>query len=154
AIRDVTVLPDDRSNILVKGVLRYRIVEYVEDGKPYLTARLECFEDPQENKDAAKNNAAKVIVLFDLLARAAFKLSRERRPYEITAEDDPERLSFRVMTAFNLETQLKYDLAKTTDTSDRLSKLRDILAAVAPNLEEQSDLMEVSQTNGHSKKHI
>lgn len=153
-IRDVTVLPDERSNILVKGLLRYRIVEFVDSDKPYLTARVECFEDSEENKTAAKNVAEEVFMLFERIARAAFKLSRDRRQYESATQEDPEKLSFMVMAAFNLENQLKYDLMKITDTSERLSKLRDILIAVAPSIEEQSHLLEVSQKNGHSKKQI
>jgi Lon protease-like protein len=153
-MRDVTVLPDERSNIMVKGLLRYRIVEFVENEKPYLTARVECFEDSQENKDAAKGIAEEVFALFDRIAQAAFKLSRDRRRYESISQDDPEKLSFMVMAAFNLENQLKYDLLKTIETSERLMKLRDILTQVAPSIEEQSQLLEVSQKNGHSDKHI
>jgi len=153
-IRDVTVLPNERSNIFVKGLLRYRIVEVVEADKPYLAARVEFFEDPQENKDAAKGVAEEVFVLFDRVARAAFKLSGDRRQYESVSQDDPEKLSFLVMAAFNIDNKLKYDLLKTTDTSDRLIKLRDILVAVTPNIEEHSELLDVSRKNGHSKKPI
>lgn len=153
-IRDVTVLPDERSNILTKGLLRYRIVEYIENDKPYLTARVECFEDSQENKDAAKNIAEEVFVLFDRIARAAFKLSGDRRQYETVSQDDPEKLSFLVMSAFNIDNKLKYELLKTTETSERLTKLRDILISVVPSIEEHSHLIEISQKNGHSKKNI
>ncbi len=153
-IRDVTVLPDERSNIMTKGLLRYRIAEYIENDKPYLIARVECFEDPQENKDAATDIAEEVFVLFDRIARAAFKLSGDRRQYETVSQDDPEKLSFLVMAAFNIDNKLKYELLKTTETSDRLKRLHDILVSVAPSIEQHSQLIESSQKNGHSKKDI
>src|SRR5688500_1462448 len=47
-IRESQALPDGRSNILTHGVVRYRILNYVDLGKPYLTAEVGFFEDEPE----------------------------------------------------------------------------------------------------------
>src|SRR5580765_1960322 len=48
-IREAETLPDGRSNILTLGVVRYRLVDYVDTGEPYLVANVEFFEDEEEN---------------------------------------------------------------------------------------------------------
>src|SRR4029079_8598874 len=35
-VRDVQMLPDGRSNILAIGVIRYRLLDYIEAGEKYL----------------------------------------------------------------------------------------------------------------------
>src|SRR5687768_17133851 len=51
-VREVQPLPDERSNILTLGVIRYRIIEYVDLGTPYLAANVEFFEDADEDATA------------------------------------------------------------------------------------------------------
>src|SRR5215207_4941846 len=34
-VREKTLLPDGRSNILTSGVIRYRLLDYLDDGTPY-----------------------------------------------------------------------------------------------------------------------
>jgi len=153
-ITDVTELPDDRSNILITGISRYRILDYVENEKPYLIAEIEVFRDTEESRTSAKDIAKEVFELFDRIARAAFKLSGDRRKYETMEQNDPEELSFLVMAALNIDIELKYELIKTVSTYERLSKLREILIAVVPGIEENSTILQAAQTNGHSKKPI
>ncbi len=153
-IKDFTELPDERSNILTTGVVRYRIVSYIEDEKPYLLAEVEFFEDSAESKENAKEIANEVFELFDRIARAAFKLSGDRRRYETVEQNDPEELSFLVMAAFNLDIELKYELLKSVSTGERLVRLREVLLAVVPSIEENSEILQAAQTNGHSKKPI
>ena len=153
-IRDIEELPDERSNILTTGLARYRIQDYIEHEKPYLIAEVEFFHDTSESKAASKDIAKEVFELFDRIARAAFKLSGDRRIYETVEQNDPEELSFLIMAAFNLDMRSKYELLETVLTDKRLIKLREILLAVVPNIEERSEIMRSSQTNGHSKKPI
>ncbi len=153
-IKEAIVLPDERSNIVTTGVLRYRILNYIDTEKPYLLAEVEFFEDTAESKQNAKGIAKEVFELFDRIARAAFKLSGDRRKYETVEQNDPEELSFLVMAAFNLDIELKYELLKSISTAERLVRLREVLVAVVPSIEENSDLIQVAQKNGHSKKPI
>ena len=54
---EVQPLPDGRSNILTLGVARYRVAEYVERGDPYLVARVEFFEDEEEEAEVVRRRA-------------------------------------------------------------------------------------------------
>src|SRR5688500_6476876 len=44
-VREKSLLPDGRSNILAAGVIRYRLIDYVDLGSPYLVGEVEFFED-------------------------------------------------------------------------------------------------------------
>src|SRR2546422_880759 len=48
-IREAETLPDGRSNILTLGIVRYRLVDYVDSGEPYLVGEVEFFEDEKED---------------------------------------------------------------------------------------------------------
>jgi ATP-dependent Lon protease len=74
-VREVQQLPDGRSNIITIGVIRYRLIDYLETGEPYLVGDVEFFEDEPEDAAILEPLAEEVFVLFDRVARAAHKLS-------------------------------------------------------------------------------
>lgn len=153
-IRDVQTMPDLRSNILTGGVIRYRLLEYIDEGTPYLTARVEFFEDAAEDSASIQPVADEVFGLFERIAKAAFKLSGNRGSFPQIQRADPEPMSFLVAAAFNLENELKYKMLEITSTFERLERLREILIPAAANMEESADIHKAAQTNGHSKKKI
>src|SRR4051812_36015806 len=63
-------LPDGRSNILTLGVVRYRVAEYVERDESYLVARVEFFEDEEEDAAVVARRAEEVSEMFMRIARA------------------------------------------------------------------------------------
>src|SRR5687767_8708330 len=77
-VRETTTLPDGRSNILASGVIRYRLVEYLDLGTPYLSGSVEFFEDEPEDEAVLEPLADEVFDLFERIAKAAFKLSGNR----------------------------------------------------------------------------
>ena len=77
-IRDVQGLPDGRSNIVTVGVIRYRLLEYVESGDPYLVGDVVFFDDDEEEASVLQPLADVVHDLFERVAKAAFKLSGSR----------------------------------------------------------------------------
>ena len=153
-VREVQPLPDERSNILTLGVIRYRIVEYVDLGTPYLAAKVEFFEDADEDAPALTALANEVFELFERVAKAAFDLSGNRGKFPEIQRSDPERLSFVVTAAFNLENEIKYQLLELNSTSARFEKLRTILGAAVERMEDSAEMHKVAQTNGHSKTKI
>lgn len=151
-IRETQELPDGRSNILTGGLVRYRILEYVDIGKPYLTAKVGFFED---NRDGGISGIAdEVYLLFERIAKAAFKMSGSRGQYPEVPKTNPEALSFLVTAAFNLENQLKYSLIEMTSTSIRLERLKGILVQAVRQIEDSADIHAIAGTNGHSKKKL
>lgn len=153
-IREVSPLPDGRSNILTSGVIRYRLLEYVDKGTPYLMGNVEFFEDVAEDESALQPAADEVYDLFERVAKAAFRLSGARGTLPDIPKTDPESLSFLVTAAFNLDNSVKYGLLKLTSTSERLSELRDILVRAVDRMETNADTVKAAQTNGHTERKI
>ncbi len=153
-IREANRMEDGRSNILTIGVIRYRLIDYVDSGEDYLIAEVEFFEDYEEDKAVLNPLATEVFELFQRIARAAHKLSNTRAPFPDVPQAEPEQLSFLVTAAFNLDNILKYELLKTRSTIERLERIREILIQAVGKMEESADIQKVAQTNGHSKKKI
>jgi ATP-dependent Lon protease len=153
-VRETNMLPDGRSNILTSGVIRYRLLEYLDVGTPYLSGSIEFFEDDPEDSADLEPVANDVFDLFERIARAAFKLSGNRGSFPEIPKAEPEQLSFLVTAAFNLDNELKYRMIEMTSTSERLTKLRNILEQTVGTMEENADITKAAQTNGHAKKEI
>lgn len=153
-IREVQTMPDGRSNVLVSGVIRYRLLDYVEAGTPYFMGDVEFFEDEPEDETLLKTSADEVFELFDRIAKAAFKLSGNRGRFPEIVQAEPEPLSFLVTAAFNLDNEIKYRMLELTSTSERLTQLRDILLQTVDKMEESAEIHKVAQLNGHSEKEI
>ena len=59
-VTDAQPFADGRSNILTVGVIRYRIEGYVERGDPYLVARVNYFEDDEEDSSTVQESSREV----------------------------------------------------------------------------------------------
>jgi Lon protease-like protein len=153
-VREVETLADGRSNILTIGLIRYRLLDYIDAGEPYLIGDVEFFEDDAENASVLNPLADEVFVLFKRIARAAHKLSGERGAFPDIPQAEPEQLSFLVTAAFNLEPEMKYQMIETISTIERLTRLREILVQAVDKMEESAEINKAAKTNGHSKKKI
>jgi Lon protease-like protein len=153
-VREVQPLPDERSNIITLGLIRYRIRDFIDLGRPYLTAEVEFFEDSDEDDEAVRIAADEIFELFERVAKAAFDLSGSRGKFPEIQRSDPERLSFLVTAAFNLENEVKYDLLKLESTLARFDKLREILEPAVGRMEKSAEINKLAQTNGHSKTKV
>ena len=123
-VRELQSLPDGRSNILSVGVMRFRLIDYVDTGDPYFVGDVEFFEDDPEDEIVLNPLADEVFRLFKRVAKAAHKLSGERGRFPEIPQAEPQALSFLVTAAFNLEPELKYKLVEMRSTIERLEKLR------------------------------
>lgn len=153
-VRESQAMPDGRSNVLTVGVVRYRLLEYVDAGEPYLVGDVEFFEDEPEDAAVLNPLADEVFTLFRRVALAAHKLGGERGTFPDVQQSEPEALSFLVTAAFNLEPDLKYQLLETRSTVARLERLKKILQRTVGKMEDSAEIHKVSKTNGHSKKKI
>lgn len=153
-IRQAQQMPDGRSNLLTVGTIRFRLLDYIDAGEPYLVGDVEFFEDEPQNETILEPLADEVFILFDRIARAAQKLSGQRGTLPEIPRTDAEQFSFLVTAAFNLDNKLKYQLLETRSTVERLEKLREILRRSVGKMEESADIHKLAQSNGHSKKKI
>ncbi len=153
-VRQSQTLPDERSNIVTFGLIRYRILDYVDIGTPYLSAEVEFFEDDPEMSEVLDPIADEVFGLFARVAKAAFKLSGNRGQFPEVPRAEPEQLSFLVAAAFNLDNELKTQFIEMTSTSGRLTRLKGILEQAVDQMESNADVVDVAKKNGHSKKPV
>jgi len=153
-IREVQTMPDGRSNVITVGVIRYHLIDYINDGAPYLVGDVEFFEDEEEDFSVLNPLADEVFALFRRVALAAHKLSGERGTFPDVQQTEPQALSFLVMAAFNLEPDLKYQLLETRSTIERLERLKEILVQTVGKMEESAEINKIARTNGHSKKKL
>jgi Lon protease-like protein len=153
-VRETQSLPDGRSNILTIGLIRYRLEAYVESGEPYLVGKLSFFEDEAEDDELLAAHAQDVSGLFLRIARAVRVINDERAALPELPETEPEHLSFLVAAAMELEPEVKQELLELRYTSERLKRLRDLLARAVVNYEERARIHDIAKGNGHSNKKL
>ena len=147
-------LPDGRSNILAVGVIRYRVKDYVDRNDPYLVVRVEFFEDEPEDSEALQASAREVAAIFMRVANAIRIINDERGSLPDISDTEPQKLSFLVAAAMEIEVETKQQLLELRSTRERLARLKDFLASVVTGYEERARLHTVAKGNGHGGKQI
>lgn len=153
-VTEIQLLPDGRSNILTIGLIRYRVEGYVDHGDPYLVARVSFFEDQEEREDLLTESSRNVAETFTRIARAVRIINDERASLPDISDTEPQRLSFLVAAAMEIEAELKQELLELQSTSERLQRLSDMLARAVSSYEERARVHELAKRNGHSGKRI
>jgi Lon protease-like protein len=153
-ITETQPMPDGRANILTVGIIRYRIEEYVERDDPYLLARVSYFEDEEEDRNVLSESARDVAETFTRIARAVRTINDERANLPDISDTDPQRLSFLVAAAMEVDTDVKQDLLELRSTAERLQRLREMLERAVSNYEERARIHELAKGNGHSGRKI
>ena len=153
-VSETQTLPDGRSNILTVGVIRYQIEEYIERGDPYLVARVSFFEDEEDDNELLRNSSREVAETFTRIARAVRTINDERASLPDISDTEPQQLSFLVAAAMEVDTDLKQELLEMRSTSERLRRLRDMLARAVTSYEERARIHEMAKGNGHSGRKI
>lgn len=147
-------LPDGRSNVLTVGVIRYQVEDYIDRDDPYLVVRVNFFEDEEENNLKVRASSRDVAAMFMRVANAIRIVNDERGNLPDITDTEPQRLSFLVAAAMELEAETKQELLELRSTSERLDRLRDLLARVVKSYEERARLHSIAKGNGHGGKHV
>lgn len=153
-ITETQLLPDGRSNILTIGLIRYRVEGYVDRGEPYLVARVSFFEDQEESEEQLTESSRQVAETFTRIARAVRIINDERASLPDISDTEPQRLSFLVAAAIEIDAELKQELLELQSTSERLQRLSDMLSRAVSSYEERARVHELAKRNGHSGKRI
>lgn len=153
-ITETQSLPDGRSNILTVGVIRYRVDGYVERHTPYLIGKVSFFEDNQEDDELLSDSSTEVAETFSRIARAVRTINDERTGLPDISDTEPQRLSFLVAAAMEIDAEIKQELLELRSTAERLKRLRDMLARAVSSYEERARIHELAKGNGHSGKKI
>ncbi|MGH9902287.1 MAG: LON peptidase substrate-binding domain-containing protein [Pyrinomonadaceae bacterium] len=153
-VAEVQPLPDGRSNVLTLGLARYRVQSYVETDTPYFVGRLEFFEDEPEEEELLNSRAHEVLSLFVRIANAVRTINDERASLPELPEAAPERLSFLVAAAMEMEAEAKQQMLELTSTSERLKRISDLLSQAVGVYEERARMHGVVKGNGHGRKKL
>jgi ATP-dependent Lon protease len=147
---DSSLLPDGRSNILCRGIRRFRIDHYLE-GEPYLRAQVAFFDDEASTGDLSEQ----VTRVSELLVRVVELSQRlgEALPgvdtSSIELPDEAELLSSIVCSCINVEAEQKQDLLELLDTARRLEIAGGWLETMVTDYEKRIFAKEVAGKNGH-----
>ena len=151
-VTETQTFPDGRSNILTIGVIRYRIESYVERGDPYLVAQVSYFEDDDEDEEMLAAPAREVAETFTRIAQAVRTINDERATLPDISNTEPQRLSFLVAAAMEIDAEVKQELLELSSTSERLERLRSMLSIAVKGYEERARIHELAKGNGHGGK--
>ena len=153
-VTEVQQLPDGRSNILTLGLIRYRVEAYVERDDPYLVAEVSFFEDETEDEELLARHVEETSSTFMRIARAVRTINDDRAGLPELPETEPERLSFLIAAAMELNNEVKLELLELRSTAERLERLRDLLARALTGYEERARMHQIAKGNGHGGKKI
>ena len=153
-VTETQSLPDGRSNILTLGVIRYRIDSYVDRGDPYLVAQVSFFEDDEEDESRLAGPAKEVADTFTRIAQAVRTINDERAGLPDISNTEPQRLSFLVAAAMEIDVEVKQELLELRKTSERLERLRGMLVLAVKGYEERARIHELAKGNGHVGRKI
>ena len=153
-VTETQTFPDGRSNILTIGVIRYRIEAYVERGDPYLVAQVSYFEDEDEDEELLAAPAREVAETFTRIAQAVRTINDERATLPDISDTEPQRLSFLVAAAMEIDAEVKQEMLELRSTSERLERLRSMLNIAVKGYEERARIHELAKSNGHGGKRI
>jgi Lon protease-like protein len=146
--------PDGRSNVLTVGIVRFRIESYVERGDPYLVAKITYFEDNEEDEAALAGPTKEVAEAFTRIAQAVRTINDERTSLPDISDTEPQRLSFLVAAAMEIEADVKQELLELRSTLERLERLGSMLSLAVKGYEERARIHELAKGNGHSGRKV
>jgi Lon protease-like protein len=153
-VSETQALPDGRSNILTLGVIRFRIESYVETGDSYLVTKVSYFEDDDEDEATLAGPTKEVAEMFTRIAQAVRTINDERTSLPDITDTEPQKLSFLVAAAMELEAEVKQELLELRSTFERLERLRVMLSLAVRGYEERARIHELAKGNGHGGKRI
>ena len=153
-VTEVQSFPDGRSNIITVGVIRFRIDGYLERGDSYLVAKVSFFEDTEEDDETLAGPSREVAETFTRIAQAVRTINDERATLPDISDTEPQRLSFLVAAAMEIDAEVKQELLELRSTSERLERLRAMLDIAVQGYEERARIHELAKSNGHGGRRI
>jgi ATP-dependent Lon protease len=124
-IHKMLKVPDGSLRILVQGLKRVRIIEYIGT-EPYLTAKVEVLDDQVEMTKEVEALSRNLQNVFTKIIGMVPYLPEELQ-MAASNVDDPSALCYLIASAIKIKTGEKQELLEETDVEKRLRKLTVIL---------------------------
>ncbi len=133
-------LPDGRIRILVQGFSRAK-VEYFDESKPYITAKVEPKTEPQVVPDSPELEAIIRNVKASLEKMVSLGKNISADIVAIATNlDDPARLSDLVASNLDLKVEKAQEVLELLDPVERLRRVHQLMAKEIEVLEIQNDI--------------
>jgi Lon protease-like protein len=149
-LREVTMLPDGRANIVVAGGERFALTKLATTGAPYLVGEVEPWRDREEPAEDASLPAlaGRVRETFARVARAARTVADDPAPPP-SLPADPAALSFAIAAVVELGLEVKLRLLASQSPAGRLRELEALLTSALPGVERRAAVHTGARRNGH-----
>lgn len=118
-------LPDGTAKALVEGIQRIRIIEYLTTD-PYLTVRVEVFEEPERADVEAQALMRNLLTDFESASHLGKPIPQEVL-MAASAIEEPGRLADFVTFHLSLKVEEKQQILEALDPKDRLRKTAEYL---------------------------
>ncbi len=141
-------MPDNTVRLIVQGLERIRIHEYVAS-EPYLRARVEAIPDVNEKTLPVEALMRNTIELLRRLAAVSSGFPEEFVMAALNIED-PRQLVYLVATGLRLDLKEAYELLALDQVADKLTKLNGIISKELEVLELGKKIQ--SQAQGEMEK--
>ena len=130
-------LPDGRSNIMVSGGERFRLLRFAPEPAPYHVGEVDPYDDEPEPVAMLHPLADRLREVFQRVGRSARAIADDASPLP-DLPDDPAEISFSVAQYIDLDLELKQELLASQSPADRLQKLTELLDDVVPRIEQRA----------------
>ena len=121
AILRMAKTADNKAQLLLQGISRFRIIEFVE-GKPYLRARVENIEDEEVKDIEVEALMANLISLFERIVKLSPFLPQEFGAMAKTITD-PGVLADLIASVINATIEEKQKIIEILDVKERLREV-------------------------------
>ena len=118
------------------------------------TCSARCYLKTTADEGNLTNAAGEVAETFTRIARAVRTINDERINLPDISDTEPQRLSFLVAAAMEVEVEVKQELLELHSTAERLERLKGMLDRAVDSYEERARIHELAKGNGHSGKNI
>jgi ATP-dependent Lon protease len=117
-------------------------------------AQVSYFEDDEEDQARLGAPAKEVAETFTRIAQAVRTINDERAALPDISNTEPQRLSFLVAAAVEIDAEVKQELLELSLTSERLKRLRAMLNVAVKGYEESARIHELAKSNGHGGRRV
>ncbi|HEX5831400.1 MAG TPA: LON peptidase substrate-binding domain-containing protein, partial [Gemmatimonadaceae bacterium] len=148
-VNTVHALPDGRSNVLVDGTERFRLLHLADAADvPYQVGEVEPYEDIAEDATLLADVGARLRTVFERVARAARTIADEGGDLPDLPED-PALISFAIAAMIDLDADARQQLLASRSALERLRVLEQLLQDAIPGLDERARVHVRARGNGH-----
>jgi Lon protease-like protein len=148
-IRGVQPLPDGRSNIVVSGERRFRLLAPHPAPTPYAQGRVEWVEDLPDVQIPAEADLDRLRALGARYAQALDTLNDQVFDRTLETAAGPGPLSFAIAALLEWEFAERQRLLETRSATERVVRLLHALPALVASAERRARAHQAAQSNGH-----